>query len=437
MIPLANSWPLTLRLYGGLSKLAEPLAGQLIAHRLKRGKEDPQRVQERRGLASVARPDGEIVWIHGASVGEILAAAGLIEQLHAQGFTILLTSGTVTSSKIAQSRFGDRVIHQFIPYDIPGFVTRFLDHWRPSLALFIESDIWPNIVRFCTARRVPMILINGRLSERSFARWRRAPATIASLLGCFDLCLAQSEGDAERFHLLGVPRVAISGNLKLDVPPPPADEEAYRSLLARLRGRPLILAASTHPGEEEVLIDAHHRLRGRFPGLITIVVPRHPQRGATIAQMAADTGLHVGLRSMAATVNAQTDFYIADTIGELGLFYRAAPIVFMGGSLVSHGGQNPIEAIKLGAAVIHGPNVWNFRDVYRALDDAGGALPVADAEDLVARLGAWLDDAARHRQYGLRGRHVVEALGGALARTQAELEPYLMQLRLEARPNYA
>jgi 3-deoxy-D-manno-octulosonic-acid transferase len=428
---------MTLRLYGGLAKLAEPLAGQLIARRLKRGKEDPQRVPERRGIASVTRPAGEIVWIHGASVGEILAAAGLIEQMHTQGFTILLTSGTVTSSKIAQSRFGDQVIHQFIPYDTPGFVTRFLDHWRPSLALFIESDIWPNIVRHCALRRVPMILINGRLSERSFARWRRAPATIASLLGRFDLCLAQSDGDAERFRQLGVQRVATSGNLKLDVPPPPADDEACKSLQARLRGRPLILAASTHPGEEEVLIDAHHRLSGHFPGLMTIVVPRHPQRGPAIAQMAASTGLKVGLRSLATTANAQTDFYIADTIGELGLFYRAAPIVFMGGSLVSHGGQNPIEAIKLGAAIIHGPNVWNFRDVYRALDEADGALPVADAEELVARLDEWLGDAKLHRQCGLRARHVVENLGGALARTLNELEPYLMQLRLEARPGYA
>ena len=249
----------------------------------------------------------------------------------------------------------------------------------PVLRLFIESDLWPNLILSSAARRLPMVLINGRMSHRSFPRWRRVTGTISALLGRFDVCLAQSQVDAERFAALGSRNVVTTGNLKLDVPAPPADPARLERLMGVTRGRPIVVAASTHPGEEELFVEAHRRLAAAFPSLLSVVVPRHPDRGQGVARAIAASGLHVALRSREELPIATTDIYVADTMGELGLFYRLAPIVFMGGSLVSHGGQNPIEAIKLGAAIVHGPNVFNFADVYAALDGAGGARLAATA----------------------------------------------------------
>jgi 3-deoxy-D-manno-octulosonic-acid transferase len=428
---MVNSLPMTLRLYRKLSFAMVPLAPALIKRRLKLGKEDPARIGERRGVSDDVRPHGPLIWIHGASVGEVLAAAALIEKLRALDIRILLTSGTVTSAAIVARRFPSDIIHQYVPYDSPRYVARFLDHWRPSLALFIESDLWPNLILSSAARRLPMVLINGRMSPRSFPRWRRVYGTISALLEKFDICLAQSEVDAERFAALGSRNVVTTGNLKLDLAAPPADSLKLERLISVTRGRPVIVAASTHPGEEEVLIETHRTLSGFFPSLLTIIVPRHPDRGAAVARMIAASGLKPALRSREDLPSAATDVYVADTLGELGLFYRLAPTVFMGGSLVEHGGQNPIEAVKLGASIVHGPHVFNFSDVYAALDGAGGARRAETREALVKQLGQLLaDPAARDTQLRAAER-VVEQLGGALERTLAALEPYLLQLRLE------
>lgn len=428
---MANPLPMTLRLYRRLSAAAVPLAPALINRRLKQGKEDPARVGERRGMSADVRPRGPLVWIHGASVGEVLAAAALIEKLRALNIRILLTSGTVTSAAIVAKRFPPDIIHQYVPYDSPRYVARFLDHWRPSLALFIESDLWPNLILHGAARRLPMVLINGRMSQRSFPRWRRVHATISAILEKFDICLAQSETDGERFAALGCRNVVTTGNLKLDVPAPPADSFKLERLLSVTRGRNVITAASTHPGEEEILIETHKTLAGFFPRLLTVIVPRHPDRGPEIWRLVAAAGLKAALRSRDEMPTAETDIYVADTMGELGLFYRAAPIVFMGGSLVPHGGQNPIEAIKLGASIVHGPHVFNFADVYEALDHAGGARRADTQEVLVKQLGQLLADPAARDRALAASTHVVEQLGGALDRTLAALEPYLLQLRLE------
>jgi 3-deoxy-D-manno-octulosonic-acid transferase len=428
---LANSLPMTLRVYRKLSFAMVPLAPALIKSRLKQGKEDPERVGERRGLSLGTRPHGPLVWIHGASVGEVLAAAALIERLRALNLRILLTSGTVTSAAIVAKRFPPDVIHQYVPYDSPRYVARFLDHWRPSLALFIESDLWPNLILQASSRRLPMVLINGRMSPRSFPRWRRARATISALLGQFEVCLAQSETDAERFSALGARNVITTGNLKLDVPAPPADPAKLEKLMTMTRGRPVIAAASTHPGEEEILIDTHRRLASFFPGLLSVIVPRHPDRGTAVAGLVASSGLRFMQRSREELPAANTDIYIADTLGELGLFYRLAPIVFMGGSLIEHGGQNPIEAVKLDAGIVHGPHVFNFSDVYEALDKAGGARRADSQEMLVKHLGQLLADPAAREKQAANAAHVVGQLGGALDRTLAALEPYLMQLRIE------
>ncbi len=428
---MANSLPITLRVYQKLSAAVVPLAPALIKRRLKQGKEDPARVGERRGMSRDVRPHGPLVWIHGASVGEVLAAAALIEKLRALNIRVLLTSGTVTSAAIVAKRFPADIIHQYVPYDSPRYVARFLDHWRPSLALFIESDLWPNLILASAARRLPMVLINGRMSHRSFPRWRRVAGTISALLGRFDICLAQSETDAERFAALGSRNVITTGNLKLDVPAPPADSAKLEQLTSAIEGRPIIVAASTHPGEEDILLKAHRTLAGFFPSLLSVIVPRHPGRGETIAGAIAASGLQVGLRSRGELPAPTTDIYVADTMGELGLFYRLAPIVFMGGSLVEHGGQNPIEAVKLGASIVHGPHVFNFTDVYEALDHAGGARRADTHEALVKQLGQLLADPVARDASVAASMRVVQQLGGALDRTLSALEPYLLQLRLE------
>jgi 3-deoxy-D-manno-octulosonic-acid transferase len=434
---MADDLPLPLRVYRGLSSVAAPFAGTLARHRLKKGKEDEARIEERRGVSGTARPDGPLIWIHGASVGEVLAAAGLVERMRAMNIRILLTSGTVTSAAIVAKRFPSDVIHQFVPYDSPRFVARFLDHWQPSFALFVESDLWPNLIMAASERNVPMIVINGRMSPRSFQRWRAAPATMHALLGQFEMCLAQSQGDADRFSELGSPHVFNVGNLKFDVPAPPADPQKLEQLVAATRGRPIVVASSTHQGEEEIVLDAHRRLASYFPQLLTIIAPRHPERGPQVSQAAHAAGLRDGLRSQGAMPSQETDVYIADTLGELGLFYRLSPVVFVGGSLVNHGGQNPIEPIKLGASVLHGPHVTNFGDVYRALDEAGGAQLIESGETMVKQIGRWLEDKDARQRAGASGRAVVEKLGGALERTMAALEPYLLQLRLENGTSHA
>jgi 3-deoxy-D-manno-octulosonic-acid transferase len=428
-----NNLPLALRAYQLGSALGTPIASQLLLQRQKRGKEHPERLRERLGQASLPRPKGPLVWVHGASVGEMLAAVPLIERLRAQDFAVLVTSGTVTSAALAEQRLPGGVVHQFIPLDAPRFVHRFLEHWRPDLALFVESDLWPNLICSCAGRKIPMIVINGRLSERSFKRWRRVPGVIAALLNRFDLCLTQSASDAERYAKLGAPRVSATGNLKLDIPALAADEAALRRLKDIVGKRPVVVAASTHPGEEAAVIGAHRRLRAKFPTLLTIIAPRHPGRGANIAESAKGAGLAVALRSRRAQPMPDIGVYVADTLGELGLMYRLGSIVFMGGSLASHGGQNPIEAIRLGAAIIHGPHVWNFADIYAVLDAARGAQAVKDEEALAAQIGTWLTNAAARQAAAAAAAATIKKLSGALERTWTALHPYLIQLRLEER----
>ena len=429
--------PAALRAYRLLAAAAGPLTPLMLWRRVRRGKEHRTRVAERRGFARIARPDGPLIWLHAASVGELASVLPLIERIAQRGLRVLVTTGTVTSSGLAEQRLPRGVIHQFVPLDVPRFVRRFLDHWRPNLALFVESDLWPNTILEASKRRVPLILINGRMSEGSYRRWIYLRGTIVDLLGRFDICLAGTQADAERLGALGAPRVVAAGNLKLDVPAPPADAAELAALQEAIAGRPLITAASTHPGEESAVIDAYRRLRADFPGLLALIAPRHPERGAGVAALAAAAGLKTALRSHGALPDPATEIYVADTMGELGLIYRLSPLVFMGGSLVRHGGQNPIEPAKLGAAILHGPHVWNFVEIYAALDEAGGAAQVDQVEQLAARAGAWLrDDAARARAAAV-ARATVENLSGALERTLAALEPYLVQLQVPRRADHA
>jgi 3-deoxy-D-manno-octulosonic-acid transferase len=435
--PNTEAPPLPLRAYRLLSVAATPAIPLLLSYRLRRGREEAARLDERQGKATIARPPGSLVWLHGASVGEILALIPLIEHIGMRQCQVLLTSGTVSSAQFAQQRLPPCAMHQFVPIDAPRYVTRFLDHWRPDLALLAESDLWPNLIMESAARDIPLILINGRVSERSFRRWRQLPETIGALLARFDLCLAQSADDASRYADLGAPRIKTTGNIKLDAPAPPVDGAARAALAAAVEGRPVIAATSTHPGEETALVEAHCRLRQAFPALLTIVAPRHPERGQAIAAIAREASLASVLRSGGALPSPDTELYVVDTFGELGLIYSLAPIVFIGGSLVTHGGQNPIEAAKLGAAILHGPHVWNFAEIYAALDQANGAEQVQDAGKLAASLAAWLKDAARRQAVAAAAHKTVAALCGALERTLLALDPYFRALHPDHRPGDA
>jgi len=434
---VSDRLPAALLAYRIFSGAMTPLAPLFLARRLRHGKEHGLRLPERRGVSAAARPLGPLVWLHGASVGELISVLPLIERIHAREVDLLVTSGTVTSGGLAEQRLPRGVIHQFVPIDVPFFVRRFLNHWQPDLALFVESELWPNIMIETARRGVPMILVNGRLSENSFRRWRHLPATIGALLQRLDLCLARTPADAERLSELGAPHVVTTGDLKLDGPAPPADRGKLAALQRATAGRPLIAAASTHAGEEAAMIDAHLKLCANFPNLLTLIVPRHPERGAGVADIARAAGLNVKLRSRGELPDARTDIYVADTVGELGLIYRMAPIVFVGGSLAEHGGQNPIEPAKLGAAILHGPHVWNFAEIYAELDRAHGAELVVDASKLPAALGAMMAQPEARTRIAEAARMTVESLGGALERALQSLDPYLMQLRLHQRADNA
>jgi 3-deoxy-D-manno-octulosonic-acid transferase len=434
---VSDRLPAALRAYRLLSAMAMPFTPLLLARRLKRGKEHRLRFAERRGESHMARPPGPLVWLHGASVGELASVLPLIERISAREVNMLVTSGTVTSGGLAEQRLPRGVIHQFVPLDVPRFVRGFLNYWQPELALFVESDLWPNMVIETSRRGVPMILVNGRVSENSFRRWNLLPAAIINLLQRFDLCLARTPADAERLNELGAPNVVTTGNLKLDVPAPPADANKLKALQIAIGRRPVIAAASTHAGEEDMMIAAHRRLRANFPGLLTLIAPRHPERGPNIAESVKAAGLNVTVRSRGELPKRSSEIYVADTMGELGLIYRLAPVVFIGGSLVQHGGQNPIEAAKLGAAILHGPHVWNFAELYAALDQARGAEVVGDGERLAAGFAALLAQPAARARFAEAGRATVEGLSGALERTLYALDPYLMQLQLRQRTDHA
>ncbi len=419
-----------LTFYRLVTSALAPLAPALLSWRRRRGKEDGRRMAERMGYPSLARPAGPLVWLHGASVGEGVALLPLVEQLVARGFHVLVTSGTVTSAAILAERLPAGAMHQYIPLDIPAFLDRFLDHWRPGLALIAESEIWPNMLRMVHDRGVPLALVNARLSPRSFARWSRATGVISALLSRIDLCLAQTRDDALRLQQLGAPVVEVCGNLKYDVPAPPFSQAALAQMTAAVGARPVWLAASTHPGEEEIILGVHQRLLADFPDLLTIVAPRHARRGPHIAQIAGRLGLATALRSQGEGISAATQFYIADTMGEMGLFYRLTSIVLVGKSLgEARGGQNPIEPAKLGAVVLHGPNVGNFAQVYQDLAGANGALEVADATELETALRNYFSDPALLRRDGRATKEAVERFGGATARIMQALEPCLADLQ--------
>jgi 3-deoxy-D-manno-octulosonic-acid transferase len=421
-------------IYRAASSALTPLLRPYLKRRAVRGKEDPARIDERFGHTDLPRPEGQLIWLHGASVGETLSALPLLRALldanpdaHA-----LFTSGTVTSAGLLAERLPKRAFHQFMPLDQAASIKRFLAHWKPNLALWIESELWPNTLEAIREARIPAALVNARLSEKSFAQWKRARGLSERMLSAFSMALAQTEETGQRLEALGARGVAVTGNLKAAAGPLPAAPDALAQLKEMIGDRPVLAAASTHPHEEEMLGRVYQTLKATRPELLLIIAPRHPERGSDIAETLRGQGLAVSRRGARVRVMAETNVYLMDTIGELGLLYRTAPFAFVGGSLVEHGGQNPLEAARLGLPVLHGPHVFNFTGEYDELGAAGVARQVADEAALAAAAAEWFDAPEATAELGAKAQRMAEMGAGAFEAAKIQLAPLLTKAGFHA-----
>lgn len=426
------SLPLSLQLYRAATTALEPFAPLLLDRRAKAGKEDRARLHERLARPTAPRPEGRLVWLHGASVGESLSILPLVERLRAErpGVAVLVTSGTVTSAELLARRLPAGAIHQFLPVDTPGGARRFIDHWRPDLAVFVESELWPNLLLTAKARGVKLALVSAKLSDKSYAGWQARPFAAWELFSGFDLILAQDGRAADRLTALGG-TVAGEADLKFGADPLPVDEAALAGLRARLGDRPVLLAASTHPGEDEVVLDAWRALPANkdYGRPRLVIVPRHPERGPSIVDLAQATGATVSLRSREPDVS--TEVIVADTLGELGLWYRLADLALVAGSLVAGiGGHNPLEPARLDCPIVSGPHVENWLTAYADLRDAEG-VAFADAPVLGARLADLLAGPEMLKLRAVRARAFV-ARRDTEARTGLDRILALLDAEIEA-----
>lgn len=382
------------RAYLLASTLMGPFARTILNRRLARGKEDPARLPERLGIASKPRPEGDLIWMHGASVGEAMSMLPVVHALLTARTDahVMITTATVTSAKRLQSMLPERAFHQFAPVDTRRAVRGFLEHWQPDLAIWVESELWPRLVSDTAARGIPMALINARFSENSILGWRRAPGMLRALLGSFRIIRTQDQETCNRLEPFA-PGVQFAGNLKTLIQTPGCDHAEYEMIQQVVRDRPVWLAASTHAEDEPVVLRAQRALleRADKPPLL-LLAPRHPERSAAIAQAIRDAGLSVAVRSDGAMPDPNTDVWLVDTIGEMGLWYRLAPVTFVAGSFGTAGGHTPFEPMLLDSAVVHGPEVANFASAYDALDQTGATLAVRDSAALAAAVEALLTD---------------------------------------------
>lgn len=376
---------MNLFMYNGLLWLTSPFVKAHLKSRMAEGKEDPNRFYERYGEPSRVRPEGELVWIHAASVGEAVSVLPLIQALVArrEDRFVLLTTGTVSSAKIMEERLPAGAFHQYVPIDTKDAVTSFLNYWRPQVAIWMESEIWPNLINQTSIRNIPMIMLNARMTSSSFNLWRKTGGLAKSLIKKFDYIHAQTDIAAERLEYLGAEKVETLGNLKFCSPPLPFRKEPFKVLKEATAGRKMWLAASTHKGEEAYIAAAHIELRSKVRGLLTIIVPRHPDRGDEIMEKLDQAGFRVARRSRGDAIGPDTEIYLADTIGELGIFYRLVDVVFIGGSLVQKGGQNLLEAARLHCAIMHGPHMNNFEEIVQDMHQGQAAVQVKDGSDLI------------------------------------------------------
>ena len=374
-----------IRIYNFMIRILYPLViKRYINKRKQNGKEDIKRFNERIGKPKMKRPEGKLIWFHGASVGESLSMLPLITRLLElyPNLHIMVTTGTVTSAELMNKRLPERAFHQYIPIDNPTFAARFLRHWKPDLALWFESELWPAMLSNIKARNIPLLLVNGRISNKSFKRWQQFDFICKELLDCFTFCLGQSEEDAYRLRVLGAKEAICLGNLKYAGFQPPVDPAKREEIAAQIGNRPLWNVSSTHNDEELKIGKFLKRVQDKVPGLLTIIAPRHPNRGPEIQEALNEIGLKTALRSKGEKITDTTDVYIADTIGEVGIWYDLAPLVFIGGSLIPHGGQNFMEPSRMRDAVIVGPHMFNFTDAMNRAKKADAVIQVNDVNEL-------------------------------------------------------
>lgn len=375
-----------IEIYNTLIRVLYPIAiKRYIKKRQENGKEDLKRFNERMGKPALKRPNGKLIWFHGASVGESISMLPLINkllELHPEAH-VMVTTGTTTSADIMAKRLPERAFHQYIPIDNPVFAARFIKHWQPSLVLWFESDFWPGMLSAIKKRGIPLLLINGRISNKSFKRWQQFDFISKELLNCFTFCLGQSEEDAYRLRMLGAKETACLGNLKYAGLPIPIDSEKLSILKRQIGSRPVWLVSSTHHDEEAKIARFIPEIQLAIPDLLTIIAPRHPQRGQEVCSAVKEiSGLNCSLRSADEPITKKNDVYIADTIGEMGLWYSLCPLVFIGGSLIPHGGQNFIEPSRMRDAVIVGPHMHNFTDAMNRAKKADAIIQVNDVLEL-------------------------------------------------------
>lgn len=409
-----------------------PMLGPYLSVRAAKGKEERARRSERYGRSKQVRPDGPLIWFHAASVGETVAIIPLIEEIVRRKIAVVVTTGTVTSANIADERLGEDVIHQYVPLDLKPAVSNFLDHWHPDLAIISESEIWPMTILELGARRIPQILVNGRISDKSFSTWSRSPKLADALFENLSHVVAQTELDATRFSSLGANPVTVSGNLKVDSDLPPVKGEDLTFYKDSFGSRNSWAAISTFEGEDEIVADAHQIVCKSNPKSILIIVPRHVDRADAIEKMLIDKGLKVARKSKGDPVTEDTDIFLGDTTGEMGLYLRLTSIVFVGKSMVGEGGQNPIEPAMLESAILTGPNVQNFREAFRTLLQNNAARIVKDTETLAQCVEHLMSSDETRQMMIEAGLSTVQNMRGSLEKTIQDLEPYLTPLLIES-----
>lgn len=418
-------------LYRLITDLAEWPLRLVLRIRAWRGKEEPSRLPERRGITAAARPNGVLIWCHAASVGESITFLPMIDRLSKHA-TVLMTTGTVSSARLMMERLPEHVIHQFAPWDRRAWIAKFLNHWQPHMALRMESEIWPNTLSTLRDGDVSIAIVNGRLSGKSTEGWSRYPQFAKQVFGCLSLVIAQTDKHAERFQRLGARQVEVAGNVKLASPPLPVDQKTLSELKVALTGRPVWLAASTHQGEEEIVLQVHKQIARRIPNVLTVIVPRHAHRGGSIATLARSQDLLCQLRSEGGLISADTNVYIADTFGEMGTWLSICPVVFMGKSLTVRGGQNPIEPIHFGCAVVFGPHMENFKDLAFRMTSMGIAKQANDETDLAHHVETLLADPTTRESIATAAHKFLDSGQESLEKTLSALSTLLDETKAKS-----
>ncbi len=422
---------LLLRLYRLIGTMFRPLLPVVLAWRCRRGLEDRQRVKERLGRATMVRPSGRLVWVHTGEARDGKTLLQLVDRLGARGCNVLLSTRTLASANALKPMLPAGSFHQFMPLDTPACVRAFLHHWQPDLVLLSGSELWPNLIVEARLRGSPVILVNARLSERAYAVCRWIPRTIEDLLRHVELCLARTDLDAERYVALGAVSVQTAGDLAYDQPLPAADQLAVSGLASRVGARPMWVAAMVDAEEAALVLETHRRLLPQFPDLVTVLVPRRPRDGASVVGLASAQNLAVGLMSRDGLPKRLPGLLVADRHEEVGLFYRTGDIAFVGQSMTG-GGRSPIAAAKLGCAILHGPQVAAFPEIYTALDGAQGGAAIKDAAALAHILALLFEDGAKLRRMQRNAVQTVERLCGGTSRVMRAIEPHLVQLLVES-----